>query len=222
MNNKLTDLQNTLKIKFNKIELLKKSLVHKSFNNNINNEKLEFLGDRVLGLILSKELINIYPDEKEGIIDKKFANLVNKKICAEIGSSLNLKKFMFLADSYKNLNRSDEKIMSDCLEAIIGAIFLDKGIDVVEKFILNNWKKYLKKSTFTQIDSKTLLQEYSLKRFKKLPVYKISKQTGPIHRPTFKIEVGITSSKKYSATGSSKKNAQQNAAKKLLEDLKIK
>ena len=190
MNNKLTDLQNILKIKFNKLELLKKSLVHKSFNNVDNNEKLEFLGDRVLGLVLSKELINIYPKEK--------------------------------AESYKNLNRSDEKITSDCLEAIIGAIFLDKGIDVSEKFILNNWKKYLKVSTFTQIDSKTLLQEYSLKKYKKLPIYKISRQTGPIHRPTFKVEVGITASKKYSATGSSKKNAQQNAAKKLLEDLKIK
>ena len=120
---KLNNLQSILKIRFNKIEILKKSLIHKSYNNKNNNEKLEFLGDRVLGLILSKELIKIYPNEKEGIIDKKFANLVNKKICAQIGAALNIKKYMLLGDSYKNFNRSDEKIISDCLEAIIGAIF---------------------------------------------------------------------------------------------------
>ena len=218
---KLNNLQSILKIRFNKIEILKKSLIHKSYNNKNNNEKLEFLGYRVLGLILSKELIKIYPNEKEGIIDKKFANLVNKKICAQIGAALNIKKYMLLGDSYKNLNRSDEKIISDCLEAIIGAIFLDKGLEASEKFILNNWKEYLKESTLTIIDSKTRLQEYSLKKFKKLPTYKFFKQTGPVHRPTFKVEVEIIDSKKYSALGTSKKKAQQNAAKKLLDDLKI-
>ena len=86
--NKYVELQNSIKIKFDKLNLLKKSLTHKSFDANDNNEKLEFLGDRVLGLILSEKLLNIYPLENEGIIDKKFANLVNKKTCADIAKKL--------------------------------------------------------------------------------------------------------------------------------------
>ena len=165
--------------------------------------------------------LKIYPDEKEGIIDKKFAHLVNKKMCKKIGDNLKLKNYMSLGDSYKGLKRSDEKIISDCMEALIGAIFLDKGLDITEKFILKHWNEYLIKSNYTIIDSKTKLQEYSLKKFKELPKYKVYKQFGPQHRPTFKVEVQIPNSKKYSANGNSKKNAQQGAAKKLITDLKI-
>ena len=217
--NKYVELQNSIKIKFDKLNLLKKSLTHKSFDANDINEKLEFLGDRVLGLILSEKLLNIYPLENEGIIDKKFANLVNKKTCADIAKKINLKKYMNLGNSYKGLQRSDDKILSDSLEALIGAIYLDKDIKVVEKFILKYWQDYLDKSSFTKIDSKTKLQEYSLKKYKKLPTYKFSKQTGPQHSPIFRVEVEIPDSKKFSASGNSKKNAQQNAAKKLLIEL---
>jgi ribonuclease-3 len=98
---------------------------------------------------------------------------------------------------------------------------LDQGITVVEKFILNLWGNFLDKSSITKIDAKTQLQEYSLKKYKILPVYKINKQSGPQHSPIFKVEVQIKSSKKYFATGTSKKDAQQNAAQKLLTDLKI-
>ena len=123
---------------------------------------------------------------------------------------------MLLGGSYKTLKRSDEKIISDCLEALIGAIYMDKGIEIAEVFILKYWKSYLKDSDVTQIDSKTLLQEYSLKKYKKLPIYKVYKQFGPQHNPMFKVEVQIPNSKKFSANGGSKKDAQQNAAKKLL------
>ncbi|MFL2889242.1 MAG: ribonuclease III [Pelagibacteraceae bacterium] len=220
-NNKIENLQKIIKIKFNNIDLLKQSLIHKSYDNNFNNEKLEFLGDRVLGLVLSKTLIKNYPDEKEGIIDKKFANLVNKKTCTKISNTLDIKKYMVIGDSHKNLKKADEKIMSDCLEALIGAIFLDKGIDVSEKFILEFWSEYLINSNYTLIDSKTKLQEYSLKKFKLLPKYKVFKQSGPQHNPIFKVEVQITNSKKFQASGSSKKDAEQNAAKKLIKNLKI-
>jgi ribonuclease-3 len=222
MTDLLIKLQQKINIKFKDQELLAKSLVHKSYNNLKNNEKLEFLGDRVLGLVLSKILLHNYPEEKEGIIDKKFANLVNKKTCANVGKKLDIKNFMVFGDSYKNLKRSDDKVVSDCLEAIIGAIFLDKGLDKAEIFILENWKDYIDKSNLTQIDSKTLLQEYSLKKFKVLPKYKVSKQTGPQHNPIFKVEVQIPESKKYTAVGGSKKNAQQNAAKKLLVSIEKK
>ena len=176
---------------------------------------------QVLGLIISKKLIQIYPNEKEGIIDKKFANLVNKKTCAEVASSLNLKPYMSLGDSYKGQKKSDEKIISDCIEALIGSIFLDSGLRNAEKFVLLFWKDFLNKSEFTIIDSKTKLQEYTLKKFKILPLYTAYNQSGPQHNPIFKVDVQIPNSKKYSATGNSKKKAQQNAANKLLKYLKI-
>ncbi len=214
-------LELKINIKFKDQELLKKSLIHKSHNNTDNNEKLEFLGDRVLGLVLAKTLLKIYPNEKEGVIDKKFANLVNKKTCLLIAKKIELKKYMITGNSYKGLSRSDDKIIGDGLEALLGAIYLDQGITVVEKFILNLWNDFIDKSLITKIDAKTQLQEFSLKKYKTLPIYKINKQSGPQHSPVFKVEVQIKSSKKYFASGTSKKDAQQNAAQKLLTDLKI-
>ena len=214
-------LEQKINIKFKDQELLKRSLIHKSHDNIYNNEKLEFLGDRVLGLVLAKTLLKIYPEEKEGVIDKKFANLVNKKTCLLVAKKMELKKFITTGNSYKDLSRSDDKIIGDGLEALLGAIYLDQGINVVEKFILNSWNDFLDKSSITKIDAKTQLQEYSLKKYKTLPVYKINKQSGPQHSPVFKVEVEIKGSKKYFASGTSKKDAQQNAAQKLLTDLKI-
>ncbi len=221
MKKKYKEIEKVVEYQFKDHNLLKKSLIHKSYDNNFNNEKLEFLGDRVLGLIISKRLIEIYPDEKEGIIDKKFANLVNKKTCSNISNNLNIKKFLLLGPSHKSLERSADKILSDSLEALIGAIYLDGGIKMAEKFVLNFWKEYLENSRLTMIDSKTQLQEYSLKKYKELPKYTFYKKTGPQHRPIFKTDVQIPNSKKISGTGHSKKNAQQNAAGKLLKILNI-
>ena len=217
----ISKLEQKINIKFKDQELLKKALIHKSHNNTHNNEKLEFLGDRVLGLVLAKTLLKIYPEEKEGVIDKKFANLVNKKTCLLIAKKIELKKYITTGNSYKGLGRSEDKIIGDGLEALLGAIFLDQNIIVVEKLILNLWNDFLDKSSVTKIDAKTQIQEYSLKKYKSLPVYKINKQSGPQHSPIFKVEVQIKSSKKYFASGTSKKDAQQNAAQKLLTNLKI-
>ena len=221
MEKKIKELEKIIKYNFKKSSLLKKALTHKSLDNNNNNEKLEFLGDRVLGLIISEKLLNKFPNEKEGIIDKKFANLVNKKTCLLVAKRINLKKFILLGASHKKIERSADKINSDCLEAIIGAIYLDGGLKSVEKFILNFWSEYLLKSSVTLIDAKTKLQEFSLKKFKELPKYIFFKETGPQHRPLFKTEVQIRNSKKIIGVGSSKKNAQQNAATKLLKILNI-
>tara|TARA_A100001015_G_scaffold320711_1_gene448143 strand:- start:2356 stop:3021 length:666 start_codon:yes stop_codon:yes gene_type:complete len=221
MEKKIKELEKIIKYNFKKSLILEKALTHKSFDNNINNEKLEFLGDRVLGLVISEKLLNKFPDEKEGIIDKKFANLVNKRTCLLIAKKINLKKFIKLGSSHKKLERSADKISSDCLEAIVGAIYLDGGLKTVEKFILNFWSEFLLKSTVTLIDSKTKLQEFSLKKFKELPKYIFFKKTGPQHRPLFKTEVQIPNSKKIIGIGSSKKNAQQNAAAKLLKILNV-
>tara|TARA_B100001778_G_scaffold270530_1_gene232321 strand:- start:581 stop:1246 length:666 start_codon:yes stop_codon:yes gene_type:complete len=221
MINKFRDLEDIINYKFNSKDLVKRSLTHKSFDENLNNEKLEFLGDRVLGLIISKNLLSKYPEEKEGIIDKKYANLVNKKKCAEIANSINLKKYMLLGTNYKKNDQKNEKISGDCLEALIGAIFLDSSLKNAEKFILKYWESSLKKSDLTIIDSKTKLQEYSLKKYKKLPTYSLLKTSGPHHKPVFKVTAKTPDSKKVTAVGSSKKEAQQNAAKKLIEELKI-
>ena len=221
MEKKIKELEKILKYNFKKTSLLEKALTHKSLDNNINNEKLEFLGDRVLGLVISEKLLDKFPDEKEGIIDKKFANLVNKKTCSLIAKKINLKKFILLGSSHKKLERSADKISSDCLEAIVGAIYLDGGLKSVEKFILNFWEEFLIKSTITLIDSKTKLQEFSLKKSKELPKYIFFKKTGPQHKPLFKTEVQIPNSKKIIGIGSSKKNAQQNAAFKLLKILNL-
>ena len=221
MEKKIKEFEKIINYNFKKSSYLEKAFTHKSFNNIINNEKLEFLGDRVLGLIISEKLLEKYPDEKEGIIDKKYANLVNKKTCLQIAKKINLKKFILLGSSHKKLERSTEKISSDCLEAIVGAIYLDGGLKSAEKFILTFWEEFIIKSTITLIDSKTKLQEFSLKKFKELPKYIFFKKTGPQHRPLFKTEVQIPNSKKIVGIGSSKKNAQQNAAAKLLKILNI-
>ena len=221
MKKSVKDLEQNIKYYFKNKDLLHQALTHKSSNNTDNNEKLEFLGDRVLGLVISIKLLDKFPDEKEGIIDKKFANLVNKKTCTEIAKQLNLKKYIYLGSAHKNLERSSEKIIGDCLEAIIGGIYLDGGVKASEKFILNFWEIYINKSIITLIDSKTKLQEFSLKRFKKLPKYIFFRKTGPQHKPIFKTEVEITGSKRITGIGSSKKNAQQNAAEKLIKILGI-
>ncbi len=217
----IKELENIIKYNFKNKNLLNKSLTHKSFSANNNNEKLEFLGDRVLGLVISKKLIEKYPNEKEGIIDKKFANLVNKKTCVSIAKKINLEKYLYLGSSQKNIERSTGKIVSDSLEALVGAIYLDGGFKPAEKFILFFWENYIVNSVVTLIDSKTKLQEYSLKRFKKLPKYTFFKKTGPQHNPLFKTEVEIPNSRKIVGEGKSKKNAQQNAAAKLIKILNI-
>ena len=221
MEKNLSIFEKIIKYNFKKKSILEKALTHKSYNSNINNEKLEFLGDRVLGLTISEELLEKYPEEKEGVIDKKFANLVNKKTCSLIAKKIDLRKFIYLGSSHKKIDRSSDKITSDRLEAVVGAIYLDGGLKSAEKFIHHFWEEYLIKSNITLIDSKTKLQEFSLKKFKALPKYISSKKTGPQHKPVFKTEVQIPNSKKVTGIGSSKKNAQQDAADKLLKILDI-
>ena len=206
------DLEKKLKINFKDKELLIKALTHKSFNNQHNNEKIEFLGDRVLGLVIAKKLLEIYPNEKEGALDKKFASLVNKKTCLEIAKNIELQKYILILKSKKTKLKIEDKVISDSCEALIGAIYLDKGFSTVEKIILNLWKKKIQGSVITEIDAKTKLQEFSLKKYKKLPLYKLISNTGPRHKPIFKVGVKLINTKLYISEGKSKKEAEQNAA----------
>lgn len=220
MNIDYQNLEKKIKVNFKNANLLSKSLTHKSFNSNSNNEKLEFLGDRVLGLVIAKKLLEIYPKEKEGILDKKFASLVNKKTCLEIAKNIDLEKYILTLNSSNKKIKIEDKIISDSCEALIGAIYLDKGFTVIEKVILELWKNHIKKSVITQIDAKTKLQELSLRNFKKLPTYKIISNSGPRHKPLFKIGVKLPNTKYFISTGKSKKDAEQNAAIECLKSIK--
>ena len=214
-------LEKKINIEFKDKNKLVKSLTHKSFNSKENNEKLEFLGDRVLGLVISKKLLDLYPKEKEGVLDKKFASLVNKNTCLQIAKKINLDKFILTLNSDKAKTPPQDKVISDSCEALLGAVYLDKGFSTVEKLILDLWKEEISQSKITQIDAKTKLQEFSLKRFKKLPEYKLISNTGPRHKPIIKVSVKIKNSKIFVAEGSSKKIAEQNAAISCIESLKI-
>ena len=143
MSNKISLLEKKIGINFKDKKLLIKSLTHKSFNSKNNYEKLEFLGDRVLGLIISKTLLEIFPEDKEGSLDKKLASLVNRKKCCEISKELNLENFIVTSNIRSKKNKIEDKIISDACEALIGAVYLDQGFNVVEKFIIKFWKKYL-------------------------------------------------------------------------------
>ena len=197
-----------------------KSLTHKSVNKEQNNEKLEFLGDRVLGLVIAKKLLEIYPDEKEGILDKKFASLVNKKTCLDIAKKIELNKHILILEVKNRKNLIEDKVLSDCCEALIGSIYLEKGFNIVERTILFLWSEHIKNSVVTQIDAKTKLQEFSLKKFKTLPIYKLISNTGPKHRPLFKVGVKLIDTKLFISHGKSKKDAEQNAAILCLQNIK--
>ena len=220
MKSDLTYFQKKIGINFKNQKLLIKSFTHKSFNPIDNNEKLEFLGDRVLGLVISQNLLKFFPNDKEGDLDKKLASLVNKKQCALIAKDIELQNYILIKNSKTNTT-VENKILSDCLESIIGCIYLDQGLYVAEKFIIKNWRKYLNRSLITERDAKTKLQEHSLKLHKCLPVYKLLNNMGPRHKPLIKVSVKIKNSKNITAIGNSKKEAEQKAAKKLLGILKV-
>ena len=221
MNLNIQKVEKVLKIKIKNKSLLIESLTHKSANYVFNNEKLEFLGDRVIGLVLSKKLFDIYPKETEGVLDKRLAKLINKSTCASIAWSIGVEHFIILGNQKKNVNRKDEKILSDACEAIIGAVYVDRDYNYVKELVLRLWKNEIDSSFITTLDSKTKLQEYSLKLYKKLPIYRFLSSKGPKHNPIFKISVSINESKQFIGLGNSKKQAQQNAADNLLKSINI-
>jgi len=219
MNIKISLLEKKIGINFKDKKLLIRSLTHKSFNSSSNYEKLEFLGDRVLGLIISKTLLEIFPEDNEGSLDKKLASLVNRKKCCEISKKLNLENFIVTGNAKSKKNKIEDKIISDACEALIGAIYLDQGLSSAEKFILKLWKSSLNLNIKDPVDAKTKLQEYSLKKYKTLPKYKLLSSTGPHHKPLFKIAVSIKNSKIFHASGHSKKDAEQKAAALILKKI---
>ena len=214
----LRTIESKIDYKFNDKNLLQEALTHSSLNlTKINYQRLEFLGDRVLGLIISEKIFNKMPDLSVGEMHLKFESLTNEKYLSKIAEKIGLKNHIKVQpgiDGEKIL--SNNSILSDVLESIIGAIFLDGGIDKVKKFILNNFQINFEKPN---LNSKSLLQQKLLAQGKDLPVYLIKKQLGPDHDPSFVVRVMISEDIGASGSGKSLKLAEQKAANNLLKKL---
>ena len=183
-----------------------------------NFERLEFLGDRVLGLVMSSLIYNKFESLDEGGLTKKLAYFVQKKFLYKIATEIDLDKI--LKYSYKKENtRMNEAILSDAVESLIGSIFLDSGYLGSHNFIKNIWYPYLDLKESNQQDPKTHLQEISQRKYKILPLYKLIKKDGFSHSPIFTVSLKISNLKIIKSKGSSIREKKKNAAKIALEIL---
>ncbi len=183
-------------------------------------ERLEFLGDRVLALVVAEMLYLRFPDEEEGALAKRLVALVRRETLAEVGRALNLAPHIRMSKGEKEGGgRGNEAILSDVVEAVIAAIYLDGGLEPAAGFIERNWRPLLEGTAEPPKDSKTTLQEWAQARGLGLPVYRLLRQTGPDHAPAFEIEVRVGTRPPQTASGKSKRIAEQEAAAKLLATL---
>lgn len=178
-------------------------------------ERLEFLGDRVLGLMLADMLYHHFPQETEGDWAMRFTILAQEKTLAEIAKSVGVPA---LLETNEQELRQNSSILADVLEALIAAIYLDQGTNKAKTFVNTLWAPYLNQSHQSIKDSKSALQEWAQKH-QKMPVYNVISRTGPDHAPTFVVEASVAGFGAQSAQGSSKKEASALAAKLLLEKL---
>ena len=218
----ISDLENVISFKFKDQSILRRSLTHKSFDNDDNNETLEFLGDRVLGLVISEKLINDFPNDPEGLLDKRYSKLVNKETCYKVSQSLNLGDFILLGSTEISSKGNEKKsILADTCESLIGAIYSDSGYEESKKFICKFWDEEFESSDGNLIDPKSFLQEWTLKRYKELPEYKLLDQSGPDHDPLFSVELSFKEYKKATNEGKSIKDAEMKAAESFIKLNKI-
>lgn len=200
---------------------IKNKAVCKSKSKPFNYERLEFLGDRVLGFVIGDILYRKYPNESEGIISKRYANLVCGETCTEVAKNINLDKYIMLSKGEESQNgRENSSILENVIEAVIGAIFLDGGIDEARKFIEKNWLEYINDENNNHGDPKSILQEWSQMQYGIIPKYDIIDMQGPDHAPKFIISASVNDMI-ATADGSSRKAAEKEAAKLLLNRLNI-
>ena len=210
-------LEAIIHYQFRDASLLKAALTHRSHDKKQSNQRLEFLGDRVLGLIVCDMLFHAFPNEQEGELARRHAALVCKELVAAVASDLNFGKYIIVSTSEESSGgRTNISNLEDACEAVIGAIFLDGGFDAARAFIESNWRPRLESIAEPPKDPKTTLQEWAQARALGLPIYEIIRQTGPAHAPEFSVRVQ-TDGKSAEATAASKRAAEQLAAKKLLD-----
>ncbi len=177
-------------------------------------ERLEFLGDRVLGLVIADLLYQKFPFEKEGDWAVRFTSLVKEHTLAEVSKKLELDKDLITNEEHL---RQNESILADVCEAVLGVIYLEKGLDVVKIFVDPLWSPYLNEKVMSTKDYKTQLQEWCQKNKGIIPEYRVISKTGPDHDPCFEVEVFVPDVGVERAKGSSKKEAMTLAAKELLQ-----
>jgi ribonuclease-3 len=220
---KLDKFQTILDYHFKQSDLLEQALTHRSYSRNKNNERLEFLGDSVLNLVISQYIYELEPGADEGDLSRIRSSLVNEEALARVARDIGLGDFIYLGSGeLKSGGFRRSSILSDTLEAIIGAIYLDSGFDKARDTILFLYRNYLRTlpDTDTLKDAKTQLQEYLQSKQLDLPEYTVIKTTGKSHDQVFTVSCRVTSLQvQSSGTGSSRKKAEQNAAKKMLDQL---
>ncbi len=217
------ELQKSLGYEFKDEKLLTEALTHRSYTKDFNNERLEYLGDAVLDLIVGEYLYHLFPNAEEGTLSKLRAALVNEDAFTKLAKRLNLGKYLFLSPAEEN-NKGREKpsILSSAFEALIGAMYLEAGFDKAKETALRLLKEEFPKITPEELlkDYKTTLQEITQAHFGVVPEYRLINATGPDHKKEFEIGVFINDKEYARAKGRSKKAAQQEGARVTIEKLK--
>lgn len=218
-------LAELLGYRFSDPGLLEQALVHSSVvpgpgHRPASNERLEFLGDRVLGLVVARLLFERFAREKEGHLARRHAELVRKEALARVAERIGLGAYLHLARGEEEAGgRENPAILADACEAVIAALFLDGGLDAAGAFIRRQWLALIEEDLTPPKDSKTALQEWAQARGMALPDYRVVDQEGPAHEPLFRIEVSLEGLPPEVATGTSKRGAEQAAAGALLARL---
>lgn len=219
---KYKDLEQRLGHKFKNQDLLERALTHASVRGGRkakrDNERLEFIGDRVLGLAIVEAISQAFPDAREGELARRYNAMVKGETCAEIGRELGLGPFLILSDSEDSSGgREKDTILADAVEAVLGAIFLDGGFDLAREVVLGLWEPLLAAGGNEPVDAKSVLQEWAQGQGGALPKYIEVSRDGPDHAPRFTTEVRITGCAPAVGKGRSKRQAEQAAALTLLK-----
>jgi len=223
MNRRLKSLQQRIGHLFNDASLLHQAVAHASSSNQPDartesNERLEFLGDRVLGLVIADMLFKRFRHEDEGALSRRLTALVRKEALARIATRIDLAPCLTLSQGEEDTGgRKNPALLADACEALIAAVYMDGGLDAARQFIENNWQDLLDEDPTPPKDAKTALQEWTQARELGLPKYEVSGQTGPSHAPIFSITVSVRGYHDQNATGPSKRRAEQDAADAMLK-----
>jgi ribonuclease-3 len=209
-------LSEKLGYKFHDQALLMRALTHAGANCAHSNERLEFLGDRVLALVVSDNLYRLYPDEDEGALTRRVHALVRWEACARIAEEIGLWDHLILTRSEAAGGRARGPIIGSACEAVIAALYLDGGMEAARAFIERMWQPMFADPGADTRDAKTLLQEWAQARGRGAPVYTMKTQTGPDHAPCFVVEARVAGCEPITGEGGSKRQAEQDAAAKLL------
>jgi ribonuclease-3 len=202
------------------LHLFELALTHSSVEGD-NYERLEFLGDRVLGVVIARALYERYPNEPEGNLSKRYNGLVDRETCAENGREIGIPALVRLGKQAREDGASQsENVVGDVVEALVGALFLDGGMDVAERFILNLWGPDLVTQRRAPQHPKSALQELAAARAVRAPIYEVVSRTGAHHAPKFTIRVSVPTLGEATAEGASKQEAETAAAAALLKQLK--